>query len=90
MSLLPPPRLLVFDLDGTLIDSGIDLCNSVNATLAHFGKPQLPQAVIASYIGDGASLLVRRAFGDPELGDAAPFWVTVVGDGRPGDDDALI
>jgi phosphoglycolate phosphatase len=61
-----PPRLLVFDLDGTLIDSRIDLCNSVNATLAHFGKPELPEAVISSYIGDGASLLVRRAIGDPE------------------------
>jgi phosphoglycolate phosphatase len=66
MSLVSLPRLLVFDLDGTLIDSGLDLCNSVNATLAHFGKPELPEAVIASYIGDGASLLVRRAFGDPE------------------------
>jgi phosphoglycolate phosphatase len=66
MSLAPTPRLLVFDLDGTLIDSRIDLCNSVNATLAHFGKPELPEAVISSYIGDGASLLVRRAFGDPE------------------------
>jgi phosphoglycolate phosphatase len=66
MSVPPPPRLLVFDLDGTLIDSRIDLCNSINATLVHFGKPQLPDPVIASYIGDGASLLVRRAFGDPE------------------------
>jgi phosphoglycolate phosphatase len=66
MSFSPPTRLLVFDLDGTLIDSRIDLCNSVNATLAHFGKPELPEAVISSYIGDGASLLVRRAFGDPE------------------------
>src|SRR5580700_10431808 len=66
MSVPPPPRLLVFDLDGTLIDSRIDLCNSVNATLTHFGKPELPEAVISSYIGDGASLLVRRAFGDPE------------------------
>ena len=62
----PTPRLLVFDLDGTLIDSRIDLCNSINATLAHFGKPQLPDPVIASYIGDGASMLVRRALGDPE------------------------
>lgn len=61
-----PPRLVVFDLDGTLIDSRIDLCNSVNATLTHFGKPELPQAIISSYIGDGASLLVRRALGDPE------------------------
>ncbi len=60
------PRLLVFDLDGTLIDSSRDLCNSINATLAHFGKPELPDALIATYIGDGASMLVRRAFGDPE------------------------
>jgi phosphoglycolate phosphatase len=59
------PRLLVFDLDGTLIDSRIDLCNSVNAMLVHLGKRELPQAVIASYIGDGASMLVRRALGDP-------------------------
>lgn len=59
-------RLLVFDLDGTLIDSRIDLCNSVNATLEYLGRPMLPEAVIASYIGDGASMLVRRALGDPE------------------------
>jgi phosphoglycolate phosphatase len=66
---LAPLRLLVFDLDGTLIDSSRDLCNSVNATLAHLGKPALPEAVVASYIGDGAGMLVRRALGDPE-GDA--------------------
>lgn len=63
------PRLIVFDLDGTLIDSRQDLCNSVNAMLTHLGKPTLPDEVIASYIGDGASMLVRRALGDPE-GDA--------------------
>ena len=62
----PTPRRLVFDLDGTLIDSRIDLCNSVNATLTHLGKPELPEAVIASYIGDGVSMLVRRSLGDPE------------------------
>jgi phosphoglycolate phosphatase-like HAD superfamily hydrolase len=45
------PRFLVFDLDGTLIDSSLDLCNSVNAALAHDGKPSLPNALIASYIG---------------------------------------
>jgi len=60
------PRLLVFDLDGTLIDSQIDLSNSINATLVNLGRPKLPHAVIASYIGDGASMLVRRALGDPE------------------------
>ncbi|MGO9435728.1 MAG: HAD-IA family hydrolase [Terracidiphilus sp.] len=55
-------KLLVFDLDGTLIDSAQDLCNSVNATLAQFRRPPLPDEVIASYIGNGAQLLVRRAF----------------------------
>ena len=60
------PRLLVFDLDGTLIDSREDLSNSVNAMLAYLGRPELPHAVIAGYIGDGASMLVRRALGDPE------------------------
>jgi phosphoglycolate phosphatase len=60
------PRLLVFDLDGTLIDSQIDLANSINAMLAHLGKPELPHAVLLGYIGDGATLLVRRALGDPE------------------------
>jgi len=59
------PRLLIFDLDGTLIDSSLDLCNSINATLTHVGKPLLPHSLIASYIGDGAAMLVRRALGDP-------------------------
>lgn len=59
------PRLVVFDLDGTLIDSSLDLCNSVNAMLDHLGRPELPHAVISSYIGDGAAMLVRRALGDP-------------------------
>jgi phosphoglycolate phosphatase len=60
------PRLLVFDLDGTLIDSQVDLANSINAMLVHLGKPELPHAVLLGYIGDGATLLVRRALGDPE------------------------
>ena len=63
--MLPRPRLLVFDLDGTLIDSSLDLCNSINATLLHVDRPVLPNALIASYIGDGAAMLVRRALGDP-------------------------
>ncbi len=58
-------RLLVFDLDGTLIDSGADLCASVNATLQHFDRPPLPDAVIATYIGDGAARLVSRSLGEP-------------------------
>jgi phosphoglycolate phosphatase len=60
------PRLLVFDLDGTLIDSREDLSNSVNAMLAHLGKPELPHDVIAGYIGNGVGVLVRKALGDAE------------------------
>ncbi len=55
-------KLLVFDLDGTLIDSAQDLCNSVNATLSAFGRKPLPDEEIAGYIGNGALTLVRRAF----------------------------
>jgi phosphoglycolate phosphatase len=55
-------KLLVFDLDGTLIDSAQDLCNSVNATLENFGRPHLSDEIIATYIGNGALMLVRRAF----------------------------
>jgi phosphoglycolate phosphatase len=59
-------KLLIFDLDGTLIDSREDLANSINAMLRHFGKNPLPHEVIASYIGDGAPMLVRRSLGDPD------------------------
>jgi phosphoglycolate phosphatase len=57
-------RLLVFDLDGTLIDSRRDLVNSVNAMLTYLGRAELHDDLIASYIGDGAGMLVRRALGD--------------------------
>jgi phosphoglycolate phosphatase len=59
-------KLLIFDLDGTLIDSRLDLIHSVNAMLRHIGRPELPGDVIATYVGDGAPMLVRRALGDPD------------------------
>lgn len=59
-------KLLIFDLDGTLVDSRIDLSNSVNAMLRHYSRPELPAELIASYIGNGAPMLVRRALGDPD------------------------
>jgi phosphoglycolate phosphatase len=59
-------KLVIFDLDGTLIDSRLDLIHSVNAMLRHFHRPELPGEVVASYVGDGAPMLVRRALGDPE------------------------
>jgi phosphoglycolate phosphatase len=59
-------KLVIFDLDGTLIDSRLDLIHSVNAMLRHFDRPELPGDVVASYVGDGAPMLVRRALGDPD------------------------
>jgi len=54
-------KLVIFDLDGTLIDSRLDLVHSVNAALRHIGRPELPDEVIASYVGDGAPILIQRA-----------------------------
>lgn len=54
-------KLIVFDLDGTLIDSERDLCNSVNAALEHMGRPHLSDEIIASFVGNGAPMLVRRS-----------------------------
>jgi phosphoglycolate phosphatase len=56
-------KLVIFDLDGTLIDSRLDLVHSVNAALRHIDRPELPDDVIASYVGDGAPVLIQRALG---------------------------
>ena len=56
-------RLLIFDLDGTLIDSETDLTQSVNATREHLALGPLPREEIASYVGQGVATLVRRALG---------------------------
>jgi phosphoglycolate phosphatase len=63
-------RLVIFDLDGTLIDSRLDLVHSVNAALRHIGRPELPDDVIASYVGDGAPILIQRALGGEAVDDA--------------------
>lgn len=63
-------RLAIFDLDGTLIDSRLDLVHSVNAALGHIGRPELPDDVIASYVGDGAPILIQRALGGEAVDDA--------------------
>lgn len=72
-------RVLIFDLDGTLIDSKLDLALAVNATLTEFGFPELPQEEIFSYIGQGAPMLVRRALGhtddDALVEKALPFFL---------------
>ncbi len=57
-------RALIFDLDGTLIDSKLDLIRSVNAMLQEMGREQLHEDTISRYIGHGAPQLVGRALGN--------------------------
>jgi phosphoglycolate phosphatase len=57
-------RALIFDLDGTLIDSQRDLIRSVNATLLEMGREELHEDTISGYIGHGAPRLVRLALGE--------------------------
>lgn len=59
--------LLIFDLDGTLIDSKRDLVEAVNATRRHMALDELHDETIASYVGNGAPVLIRRV-----MGEAAP------------------
>jgi phosphoglycolate phosphatase len=63
-------QLAIFDLDGTLIDSRLDLVHSVNAALRHIGRPALPDEVIASYVGDGVPILIKRALGGATVDEA--------------------
>ncbi len=57
-------RLLVFDLDGTLINSKDDLVQSVNAVRVRLGRNPLPEETVASYVGRGVVVLMRRALGE--------------------------
>jgi len=60
----PGIKALVFDLDGTLIDSKLDLVLSMNATLEYLGRERLSAEQVASYVGGGVLLLVKRALGE--------------------------
>src|SRR5229473_4426103 len=62
-------RALIFDLDGTLIDSHSDLIRSVNATLREMGREQLHEDTISGYIGHGAPQLVGCALGSSATED---------------------
>ncbi|HUJ27282.1 MAG TPA: HAD-IA family hydrolase [Myxococcales bacterium] len=69
-------RGVIYDLDGTLVDSRGDLADSVNAMLARMGLPVRPDEVIHGFIGEGAERLIRRSLG-PNEGrylEAAPIW----------------
>jgi phosphoglycolate phosphatase len=65
-------RLVVFDLDGTLVDSSTDLANATNALIAELGGGMLTEQQVTGMVGEGAELLVRRALAAAGLDPAAP------------------
>jgi phosphoglycolate phosphatase len=71
--------LLIFDLDGTLIDSRLDLAHAVNATRAQAGRGPLPHQQIFSFVGNGAPVLIKRAMGpdatDEDVARALEFFI---------------
>ncbi len=73
-------RALIFDLDGTLIDSKLDLALAVNAALEEVGRRPLPHERIFGYVGDGAPMLIQRAMGEgasqDECRGALEFFLT--------------
>lgn len=71
--------LIVFDLDGTLVDSSLDLANAVNALLRDLGGAPVPVAEVTAMVGEGAAVLVRRALAaaglDPETPGALDVFL---------------
>jgi phosphoglycolate phosphatase len=66
---LPPVKLIVFDLDGTLVDSLEDIARSVNELLPSFGRSRLPHDRIRTFVGNGVAKLLERALEDPSVGE---------------------
>ncbi len=54
-------KTVIFDLDGTLLDTSRDICKVLNDTLAHFSLPPISLEKTVEYVGNGAKLLVERA-----------------------------
>ena len=71
--------LLIFDLDGTLIDSKLDLAHAVNAPRTHMSMAPLEHERVYSYVGNGAPVLIRRALGEQaseiEVQEALEFFL---------------
>ncbi len=67
---IPGQWHLIFDLDGTLVDSAPDLATALNGLLAEFGRPALAETTVRSMVGDGAGVLVQRGLAASGLADA--------------------
>ena len=66
----PPLRAVIFDLDGTLVDSAPDLAFAANRMLAALGAPARDPALLATFIGKGIPRLVERALAGSLEGEA--------------------
>lgn len=71
-------KVVLFDLDGTLMDTAPEIADAVNATLARIGCPAVDEALVRGWIGDGARTLLARALSHvnaPPLA-AAQAWTS--------------
>ncbi|PCH83248.1 MAG: phosphoglycolate phosphatase [Piscirickettsiaceae bacterium] len=66
------PKLIAFDLDGTLVDSVPDLAKAVNATLSDLQLPEHHQDQVRGWIGNGAQVLIKRALAGDIKGEVSP------------------
>lgn len=83
MRTVPMVSLIVFDLDGTLVDSRRDLAAAANALLRACGAPALDEEAVGRMVGDGAAMLVKRAFdaaGVPQPPDALARFLVLYGE----------
>ena len=72
------PAAIIFDLDGTLIDSGLDIALSASFTRVHFGLSDLTVDITRGYVGDGVALLLERVLGhDSVTGQTGPGGLPV-------------
>ncbi|MCX6621736.1 MAG: HAD-IA family hydrolase [Acidobacteria bacterium] len=76
--------LIIFDLDGTLIDSKLDLAHAVNAARVHLGLGLIDNELVGSYVGNGAPVLMRRALGpaatEEEVQKALDYFLRYYGE----------
>ncbi len=75
-SIMKPVSLLIFDLDGTLVNTLEDIASSVNFTLQKLGRPVVPLDSIRQFVGDGIEMLMKRALNGREefLSDAVGIY----------------
>src|SRR5262245_23318010 len=73
---MKPISLIIFDLDGTLVNTLEDIAASVNFTLQKLGRPLIPVDLVRQYVGDGVEMLMRRALHDRDefLHDAVGIY----------------